>query len=121
MSTFRHVAAALSSDSSQRPVRAGPLQRRIGGEVVLWFLLGFHGIVVWGFVRRASWSGERGWEFEKYEGGKKMGKADVGGVRAVSWRDAQKRKRRGWKWKAGVCMFGKTGREVLSRREKVVS
>jgi hypothetical protein len=59
ISTFRHVAAAVSSKSSQRPVREGPLQRRIGGEVVLLFLLGFHGIVVWGFARRASWSGER--------------------------------------------------------------
>jgi hypothetical protein len=121
MSTFRQVAAALSSKSSQRPVRAGPLQRRIGGEVVLWFLLGFHGIVVWGFARRAIWSGERGVECEKEEGGKKMGKADVGRVRVVNWRAAQKRKGRGWRSKDGVCMVGKAVRGFVSREEKVVS
>jgi hypothetical protein len=68
ISTFRQAAAALSSKSSQRPVRAGPLQRRIGGEVSR--PLVFHFKIVWGSARVAIWTGERGVEFEKEDGGK---------------------------------------------------
>jgi hypothetical protein len=43
-----------------------------------------------------------------------VGKADVEGVRTVSWVTAQRRNGRGWK--GGVCMVGKLVRECAWER-----